>query len=484
MRAYTLPSVTPLTSCWTKNSTEVSKPDQPRGSPQGAARLKAGLLLHELVAPVFRDLEDEEGRVLDVAVLRKGDRLSEDRLLEVRLGHLLEDRLASRLLAALADGRGRLHDDRRRREGGRPERAEVAVLLLEGRCELLDRRVVEPGDVGRERRDVGARDLEVVRREEPVRAEDHGLLALLGELVAEELGVGRHLPGQEDDVRVVGDCRDERGEVRLVLAHGLARDRDAGLLEGGRRRVGEAGRVGALVVDDEHVLRPELLRHVGRVRRALVGVGRDDAEERVEVLRQVRRRRRGGDERHAGVTVDGADRLDLLAAGRADHGLDVAVRDELRRDRRGLRGIELRVALDERERRTALLVELVDRELRPVELLLADRGDVARKRAHDADRRGAVDRLGPAGVGAAGRVLCRRLAVIVVAAAAGRDDRERRDQRQQKPKAGLPHSLSSSSWASGTLYAIEGSPAGWKTPRTLSVFEPTFSRMCGSRGGK
>ena len=137
-------------------------------------------------------------------------------------------------------------------------------------------------------------DREVVRREEPVRAEDDRVLALLLQLLPEDLGVRRDLPRQEDDVHVVPDPADERGEVGLSWLTDSRATVTPGLLQRFLHAVGQRPAVRGLIVDDHHVLRVEVVRDVRGVGRRLRGVVRNDAEEGLELpsVRTVRRRRR------------------------------------------------------------------------------------------------------------------------------------------------------------------------------------------------
>src|SRR6202021_4126287 len=91
-----------------------------------------------------------------------------------------------------------------------------------------------------------------------------------------------------------------------------------------------------------------------------------------------------------------ADRYYFLAARGADHGDDGRVRDELLGHRRGLRGLQLRVALHERDLGVVGRVVRRHRELREVQLLGAERRDRAGDRTLEPDRSGA-------GLGAAAR---------------------------------------------------------------------------------
>src|SRR3954463_14266435 len=92
---------------------------------------------NELVLAVAADLEQEELRADQIAVLVELDRLTENRLGQVGLLDLVEHVLARRCVARLADGRDRLVDDVRRRVGRRAERPERAVLLLGDLGDLL-----------------------------------------------------------------------------------------------------------------------------------------------------------------------------------------------------------------------------------------------------------------------------------------------------------------------------------------------------------
>src|SRR3954463_13227937 len=104
---------------------------------------------NELVLAVAADLEQEELRADQIAVLVELDRLTEDRLGQVGLLDLLEHVLARWRLARLADGRDRLVDDVRRRVGAGAEGPEGAELLLGRGDDLLI--AGDAGDVRRER---------------------------------------------------------------------------------------------------------------------------------------------------------------------------------------------------------------------------------------------------------------------------------------------------------------------------------------------
>ena len=158
----------------------------------------------------------------------------------------------------------------------------------------------------------------------------------------------------------------------------------------------QAGRVGLLVIDDHQGLGVQGLHDVVRVLRALHAVLRHHPEERrVRAGRQRHGSRRAGDEGHPGPAHRAADRLDFLAARRAGHGDDARVRDELLGHRRRLRGLQLGVALDERDLRLVGRVVRRHRELREVQLLLTERRHRAGERSLQSDRRDA--RLGGGG---------------------------------------------------------------------------------------
>src|SRR3954465_13015420 len=92
---------------------------------------------NQFVLAVGTELEQEELRADQVTVGVELDRLTEDRLGQVRLLDLLEHVLARRCVARLTDRGARLVDDVRRRVGPRAERSERAVLLLGDLDDLL-----------------------------------------------------------------------------------------------------------------------------------------------------------------------------------------------------------------------------------------------------------------------------------------------------------------------------------------------------------
>src|SRR5205823_6733216 len=98
--------------------------------------------------------------------------------------------------------------------------------------------------------------------------------------------------------------------------------------------VGEAGRVGLLVVDDVDPLQLERGRDVGRDAPALRRVGRDGAEEIARpgaVERDLRVSRRARDPAETCSLESTGRRLDLVRAGRADDAENCSVRAELPR---------------------------------------------------------------------------------------------------------------------------------------------------------
>ena len=116
----------------------------------------------------------------------------------------------------------------------------------------------------------------------------------------ERLRVARLLRREEHDVGVARDLRHVGREVRDGVGHGLVVDGHARGLERLLDLARETLRVRLLEVEDHDVLDLEHVDHVLGVGRALVVVGRDDAEERlrrllVVALGQRRARRRRGD---------------------------------------------------------------------------------------------------------------------------------------------------------------------------------------------
>src|SRR3954466_885724 len=99
------------------------------------------------------------------------------------------------------------------------------------------------------------------------------------QLLPEGLSLRGELPRDVDALGVARDLRDLGREVRVALADRVARDLDA---TGGQDLpypVGQALRVGLLVVDDVDPLPLQLLGHPVGDRRALCGVARHGAEE-------------------------------------------------------------------------------------------------------------------------------------------------------------------------------------------------------------
>ncbi len=192
---------------------------RPLGAPHGS-RAAVGLL-NQLELAVL-DLEDEERRVVDVAVLGERDRLARGSSLggwSCRIS--LEHCFPARRPPVLADGWSSqsMTTVPPRRWAGRRcrSRRTRSWNASASSCVFGDAL-----DVGRERGDVGAVDREVVGREEAVGAEDDRVLPCSAICLPKSWRVGGDLPGQEDHVRVVRDRRHERGEVRLLLAHRLA----------------------------------------------------------------------------------------------------------------------------------------------------------------------------------------------------------------------------------------------------------------------
>src|SRR5262249_60685176 len=81
----------------------------------------------------------------------------------------------------------------------------------------------------RERRGIDAAERRERVVEEAVGAhENDAALARGSQLLAERLALRRQLPRDVDELRVARDPRDQRGEVRLLLADAVPVDRDAG----------------------------------------------------------------------------------------------------------------------------------------------------------------------------------------------------------------------------------------------------------------
>src|SRR5205814_2345910 len=116
-------------------------------------------------------------------------------------------------------------------------------------------------------------------------------------LLAESLGLRRQLPGEVDELVVARDLVDQRRKVRLLLTDAVTRDRHALGPQLRLNRVGKAGAVRLLVVDDVDPLYLQRSGHVLHGALALVVVGRHRPEEvtpagPVRCDRGVRRRAR------------------------------------------------------------------------------------------------------------------------------------------------------------------------------------------------
>ena len=177
-----------------------------------------------------------------------------------------------------------------------------------------------------------------------------------------------------------------------VFGDRLARRGHARVLERLLDLTGEALGVGLLEVDDRDVLDLQDVDHVLRVGRALVVVGRDDAEERlrrflVVALGQRGARRRGGDLHHAGRVERLAGRGHRARGRSADHADHVLVGHELLRDRlcSGRALLDRCITGDELDLQAHRLRQRLDRELRPGELLLADEACTAGEGCEHAD---------------------------------------------------------------------------------------------------
>src|SRR5919198_3928090 len=314
-------------------------------------------------------------------------RLREVRLLD-ELPHLRAG--GGAVLAGLVDG-GRVDESR-----GIARQAERLGLATVPPLVRLQRRAVE---VDREGGDVGADGVERPRCEQAVGAEHDRPLPRRPQLVEEDLSLGRELPRDVHDLRVRRDARDQRREVRHRLAHVVTRDVVAGLAaEQLLHLVGEPLAVRLLVVDDVDALLLQRAADVARDPGSLLVVVRDRAVEVPEgCLARLPRLRAGESHtgsraRHDGealALVDGDGVLDLLAPGGPDQAQDLRVRRELMRDRERLGRVrKLRVALDEAELLRVMPVVARDEELRPPELLEAERRGVAGNRCRDPDRAG------------------------------------------------------------------------------------------------
>src|SRR5689334_12243814 len=167
-------------------------------------------------------LPDAELTALDVALSVETDVQAEHRLLQVGLADL-GAHLGTRGLAVLARTVDRAADDLRRDIARRAEELRIAaVRLLEG---LHDRM----GAARRERRGVDAAERRERVVEEAVGAhQDDAALTRGPHLVAERLALRRQLPRDVHELRVARDLRDQRREVRLLLADAVTRDGDAG----------------------------------------------------------------------------------------------------------------------------------------------------------------------------------------------------------------------------------------------------------------
>src|SRR5439155_25500176 len=184
-------------------------------------------------------------------------------------------------------------------------------------------------EVDREERDQRAGDLEVVRIEEPVRAEHPGVLAGGSELLTEELGLRSQLSRGVDDLRVAGYAGDERGEVgRIGLADRLAPHVETGVLEDLLYRVGETRAVAVLSVHDHDTSCVQPGANPARNAGALLVVVRHGAEE-VALPRAVRRQARAGgrprDVPEPAPSQRSRRDLHLLAPRRPDDGEDLRV---------------------------------------------------------------------------------------------------------------------------------------------------------------
>ena len=277
-----------------------TSPTREEGRPVGLpdAELTAGDVAHG----VELDVEPEQG------------------LLQIRLPNLSSN-LATGRLAVLAGTLDRAADHLGGNVAGSAEELGIpAVGLLEG----LDDRM---RPAGRERRGVHAAERGERVVEQAVGAHQvDAALPCRPHLLAERLALRRQLPRDVDDLRVARDLRDQRREVRLLLADAVTRDGDARCPQLGLNRVREARAVGLLVVDDVDALELQLLVDEVRRRRALNRVRRHGAEEVAgprSVGSDLRVRGGAADEGETGVHQCRRSRLDLVAAGRADDSEDV-----------------------------------------------------------------------------------------------------------------------------------------------------------------
>src|SRR5262245_14760970 len=250
------PSVRPLTSCSKKKCIVRRRRYRRPGAGgsvavSGSVRASAAGADQDVLAVL--DVEDVALRVHEPAGLVERDRAAENRRLQVRVLDLLEHVLARQLVARFAD----LVDGVRDHPGRRVARAAVDSEVPELLRRLSDDRLVgwDLADVRRKGHDVRAIDIELARRVEPVGAEDDGLLALLLHLLAKLLPLARRAEGDEDVVGIRRDLGDEGGEVRLLLAYGVAVEGDVLLLQLRFERLDKRDRKRRLVVNDEDLLR-------------------------------------------------------------------------------------------------------------------------------------------------------------------------------------------------------------------------------------
>src|SRR5438270_1683219 len=320
-------------------------------------------------------LVDAEGAAPEVAALREADGQPEQGALQLRLRDLLADLGAGRL-AVLARPVDRTADDLSRDVA---RSAEVVARAAVPRLVRLDHRIRR---LDREERVVDVRpDAREQRVEEAVGAHQlDARLAGLLHLLPERLPLRRQLPRDVDELRVARDLRDQRREVRLLLAHAVTRGGDAAGLQLRLDLVGETRRVGLLVVDDVDLLQLERADDVVRDALRLRRVRRHRAEEvpgAGAVGGERRVRRRAGDEAEAAALEDGRRALDLIRAGRADDAEHAGVPTDrlgaLQRLGSSVRATELRVALHQLELRLVSLVVRRDVVLRPLDLQAADR---------------------------------------------------------------------------------------------------------------
>ena len=188
---------------------------------------------------------------------------------------------------------------------------------------------------------------------------------------------------------------DEKSESVWLIESRV--DGDTARLEDLLHPVGQALRVGLLVVDDVDPLPLQLLGHPVGDRRGLGGVARHGAEEvpapvAVGVAVRERRASRGArDEPELAALVGRRGRDDLLATGGPDDAEQLRVRGERLRDPDGERRVitQLRVAGDDLDLLVLvrlLRVPALDVVLRPANLLVADVGCGAGERRREADR--------------------------------------------------------------------------------------------------